>query len=78
MPRRRIRPASADIVLATHSSEFLQLPVTAVRPSPWVELSLADGTVVRVPQQNLAALVAVLRVLRGEPLDLSHGERGHA
>jgi hypothetical protein len=43
-----------------------------------VELSLADGTVVRLPQQNLAALVAVLRVLRGEMLDLPSGERGHA
>jgi hypothetical protein len=59
-------------------SEFLQLPVTAMRPSPWVELSLADGTVIRLPQQNLAALVAVLRVLRGETPDLSKTEGGHA
>lgn len=77
-PRRRPHPAPAGLAGAVRPSEFLQLPVTAVRPSPWVELSLADGTVVRLPQQNLAALVAVLRVLRGEPLDLPSGERGHA
>ena len=76
--RRRPYPASVALVGAASPSEFLQLPVTAMRPSPWVELSLADGTVVRLPQQNLAALVSVLRVLRGEPLDLSHAERGHA
>jgi len=63
---------------AARPSDFLPLPVTAMRPSPWVELSLADGTVVRLPQQNVAALITVLRVLRGEPLDLPSAERGHA
>lgn len=76
--RRRPRPASLDSIGAARCSEFLQLPVTAVRPSPWVELSLADGTVVRLPQQNLTALVAVLRVLRGERLDLPSEDRDHA
>jgi hypothetical protein len=57
---------------------FLQLPLTAVQPSLWIELALADGTVVRLPQQNLTALVAVLRALRGDPLELSGGESGHA
>jgi hypothetical protein len=57
---------------------FLQLPVTAVRPSPWIELALADGTVVRLPQQNVAALVTVLRVLRGERMELPGEEHGHA
>lgn len=77
-PRRQPRPSPADLFGAVRPSEFLQLPVTAMRPSPWVELSLADGTVVRLPQQNLAALVTVLRVLRGEPLDLPNAEGGHA
>jgi hypothetical protein len=57
---------------------FLQLPVAAVQPSPWIGLALADGTVVRLPQQNLTALVSVLRVLRGERLELPRGESGHA
>ncbi len=77
-PRQRPCPSPVDLFGSVRPSEFLQLPVTAMRPSPWVELSLADGTVVRLPQQNLTALVTVLRVLRGEPLDLPNAERGHA
>lgn len=54
------RPAAS-----TGSASFLQLPVPGTRSSPWIELSLVDGTVIRVPQQNVAALQTVLRVLRG-------------
>ena len=75
VPRRRGPNLLAGPAVPTG---FLQLPVTATRPSPWTELALADGTVVRLPQQNLAALIAVLRVLRGEPFELAHGEQGHA
>lgn len=57
---------------------FLQLPVAATRSSPWSELALADGTVIRLPQQNVAALVAVLRVLRGDPADVMSGVCGDA
>ena len=63
---------------STDAAGFFQLPVTAVRPSPWIELALPDGTVVRLPQQNLAAVVTVLRVLRGEHAELSVGEDGCA
>jgi hypothetical protein len=59
------------------AAEFLQLPVAA-RPAPWIELALADGTILRLPQQNLAALVTALRVLRGERLELPCGECRHA
>jgi hypothetical protein len=59
-------------------AEFLQLPLTSAQPSPWIELALADGTILRLPQQNVAALIAALRVLRGERLELPWGERGHA
>jgi hypothetical protein len=59
-------------------TEFLPLPVTAAQGSPWIELALADGTILRLPQQNLTALVTVLRVLRGERTELPGGERGHA
>jgi hypothetical protein len=58
--------------------DFLQLPVTTVPSSPWIELALADGTVLRLPQQNLAALLAVLRLLRGDPAELPRGEGRHA
>jgi len=49
-----------------HPSEFLRLPVRGVRSMPWIELTLVDGTVVRIPQENLAALSTVLRTLRPE------------
>jgi hypothetical protein len=39
---------------------------------------LVDGTLVRVPQENLAALTTLLKVLRGDNLDVPSGEAGHA
>jgi len=33
---------------------------------PWIELTLVDGTVVRIPQENHVALGIVLRALRPE------------
>ena len=73
-PGRRRGGSPARPAGAARRPDFLQLPVAAVRPSPWIELALADGTVIRLPQQNLAALVTVLRVLRGELRELSEGE----
>lgn len=75
VPRCRGTHGRASPAAPTRSTGFLQLPVTEVRPNPWIELALADGTIVRLPQQNLAALIAVLRLLRGERLELSLGER---
>jgi hypothetical protein len=46
--------------------EFLRLPLRSVRSMPWIELTLVDGTVVRIPQENCAALSTVLRTLRPE------------
>ena len=77
-PRGGTRHAVAGRTVPTGSPGFLELPVAAVRPSPLIEVALADGTVVRLPQQNLAALVTVLRALRGESLEPSSGESGHA
>jgi transposase-like protein len=59
-------------------SEFLPLPVTAVRSGPWIEVALAEGTVVRLPQENLTGLVTLLRTLLGEPVDLRGAESFHA
>jgi hypothetical protein len=60
------------------TAEFLQLPVRSVPSSPWIELTLADGTLVRLPQENLAALATLLKVLRGDHLAVPIGEEGHA
>ena len=59
-------------------TDFLQLPVAAAPTMPWTELTMADGTILRLPQQNLAALITALRVLRGERLELPPGESRHA
>jgi hypothetical protein len=59
-------------------SDFLQLPVRSVRSSPWIELTLIDGTLVRIPQENLAALTTLLRVLRGEGFEARFDEADHA
>jgi hypothetical protein len=61
-----------------HSMDFLRLPVRGVRSSPWIELSLVDGTLVRVPQENLAALTTLLKVLRGDNLDAFSAEARRA
>ena len=77
-PQRRSRRTLPRPAAPTAAPGFLQLPVTAARPSPWIELALPDGTVVRLPSQNLSALVTVLRALRGERLDLSEDAGCHA
>jgi transposase-like protein len=76
--RQLLRKASVGPVSRPCPTGFLQLPVAAAPTTPWIELALADGTIVRLPQQNLAALIAVLRVLRGEWLELPCGESRHA
>jgi hypothetical protein len=45
---------------------------------PWIELTLVDGTVVRVPQENLAALTTVLRTLRADNNNGPLAEARHA
>lgn len=76
--RRRTQKQSAIPVAPTRSADFLQLPVRGVRSSPWIELTLVDGTLVRVPQENLAAFTTLLRVLRGDGFDALAGEARHA
>ena len=76
--RRRTQNQSASPVTPTRSADFLQLPVRGVRSSPWIELTLVDGTLVRVPQENLTAFTTLLRVLRGDGFDALAGEARHA
>lgn len=76
--RQRQRPRRWPGVDVTRSAGFLQLPIRGVRSSPWIEVTLADGTLARIPQENLAALTTLLRVLRGDAFDASSGEAGHA
>jgi hypothetical protein len=57
-------PARAN-PLARPDAAFVQLPVPATTTHPWIELTLTDGTLVRLPQQNLAALQMVLQACHG-------------
>lgn len=43
---------------------FFQLRTVSATSSPWIELILADGTLIRLPQQNREALLTVLRPAR--------------
>ncbi len=65
--RATSRPRSAEAASSTREQDrpFVQVPWTAPSASPWIEIVLAEGTVVRLPQQNLAALQTVLQSLGG-------------
>jgi transposase-like protein len=76
--RRPLRNPFVGSAALLCPTDFLQLPVTAAPTMPWIELTMADGTILRLPQQNLAALITALRVLRGERLELPPGEDRHA
>ena len=57
---------------------FVQLPLTTPAACPWIEVVLAEGTIVRIPQQNLAALRAVLGSLGNGMESPSIEETRHA
>jgi hypothetical protein len=76
--RRGPRGVTAGRSASTRKADFVELPVRGMRSSPWIELILADGTLVRVPQENLVALVTLLRFLRGDSSAELVGEAGHA
>jgi hypothetical protein len=76
--RQRPQPLPARSATPTYAEDFLQLAVRGVCSSPWIELSLVDGTVVRIPQENLAALATLLRVLRGYDVDVLGSEARRA
>jgi len=63
---------------APSDATFVQLPLAPASMSPWIELVLLEGTVIRVPQQNLAALQTVLHALSSVPRSPSLGEARHA
>jgi transposase-like protein len=81
LPRQKsgTRPYRQEGLSGTPSQvPFVQLPVSGPPTSPWIEVVLAEGTVVRLPQQNLAALQTVLRTLSGTTPASSGGEVQYA
>jgi len=73
-PRRRSGPPRADTVAPARSGTFLQLPLLAAGAGPCIEVALVEGTLVRIPPQNLAALQTVLTLLCGSPVPARRGE----
>ncbi len=67
-------------VSAGPSGAFVQVPLPAVVASAdaWIEVVLIEGTVIRLPQQNLAALQTILRSLDGKPLASAKAEVRYA
>ncbi len=63
--RQQPAPAVRPVPQAPSKTPFVQLPVSSTRTNPWIELVLVDGTIIRIPQQNLSALQTVLRALDG-------------
>jgi hypothetical protein len=58
-PKRR----PVKVAAPSTSPPFVQLPLPAPPSCPWIEVVLSEGTIVRLPQQNLAALKTVLGAL---------------
>lgn len=78
MRRGKVAPTRHRGSAAAPGAAFVQLPLPAVPASPWIEVVLAEGTVVRVGQQNLAALQLVLRALKDTVSTPALGEVRHA
>jgi hypothetical protein len=80
--RRQKAGAEADCGEKAPSTQakvpFVQLPLSAPVASPWIEVVLAEGAVVRLPQQNLSALETVLQTLKGNMPALAAEEVRHA
>ena len=72
------RKGQASSTASSHRTGFVQLPLASAPQSPWIELLLANGIVVRVPQQNITAVLAVLRELRDQSRDVTLAERDDA
>jgi hypothetical protein len=77
-PRRRPRPARDAATARAGRANFLELPVVGARSGTWIELTLVDGTIVRIPPQNLAALQTVFTILRGGAMASMVDEVSHA
>jgi len=63
--RAAAKPAGPNAELgASTAAGFVQVPLATAGGREWIEVVLGDGTLVRVPAQQTAALTAILRVLR--------------
>jgi len=73
-PRRRNPPSRPAAVAkrpyrkasdGANPVAFVQVPLPPTPGSPWIEVALAEGTIIRIPQQNMTAVQTILRTLAG-------------
>lgn len=64
-PTKTTAPTVRTVSPMRMDARFVQLPLASTSSNPWIELMLTDGTLIRLPQQNLAALQAVLQACQG-------------
>ena len=79
--RRKAKPAKRRQVKTAAPSvnpPFVQLPLPSPPSCPWIEVVLSEGTIVRLPQQNLAALKTVLSALGNNTPPSAMGETRYA
>ncbi len=61
-----VKPKSASSNgLVERSAPFVQVPLQESRGASWIEIVAADGTQIRLPQQNLDAFELALAALSG-------------
>jgi hypothetical protein len=63
--RTRASSAARGMAVAPAEATFVQVPLPSASGNPWLELMLTDGTLIRLPHQNLAALQTVLQACQG-------------
>lgn len=64
--RRRTPERASGQTDAMHNATFFQIPLPQPRGGAWIEIVSNQGTVIRLPQQNLAAFELALAALNGQ------------
>jgi hypothetical protein len=85
-PKRTTTARSAEMAASSvgglsktrAEAAFVQLPLAPPRTSPWIEVVLVEGMIIRVPQENMTALQMVLQSLGGASRSPFLGEVQHA
>jgi hypothetical protein len=70
-PRRAARkpkPSSRGSGSVVSSASFVQVPLAEPRVAGWIEIVAVDGTLIRMPDRNLAAFERALAALSERPV----------
>jgi hypothetical protein len=76
-PMRTPVSSTRTTAIAPAEAAFVQVPLPSASSNPWLELMLTDGTLIRLPHQNLAALQTVLQACQGGARGAAPGALPH-